>query len=255
MKPSQPPRRTPSNLSNFVHHQLNMYALAASAAGVGLLGLAHPADARIIYTPANQNIAGIFPLDLNHDGTPDFYFFHNSNAHFTESVSIRPNVSKNDMWGTQGNLASALLAGIRIGPSKHFSQGHGGSFGDGKLLWRIQVCGTQTPTCKTNTTGQWKPPITNHFLGLKFIINGKKHYGWARVSYVNAIATLTGYAYETIPGKPIVTGKRHDADNSRVQQANTASGGTSEPAGLGRLAQGASGLHAWRREEQLTSVQ
>ncbi len=46
MKTSSQPR-TPSRLSDSLHHRLNMYALAASAAGVGVLALAQPAEAEI----------------------------------------------------------------------------------------------------------------------------------------------------------------------------------------------------------------
>jgi hypothetical protein len=53
MKRSSRPSRTPSNLSDSVHHQLSMYALAASAAGVSALTSAHPAEAKIVYTPAH----------------------------------------------------------------------------------------------------------------------------------------------------------------------------------------------------------
>jgi hypothetical protein len=65
---------------------------------------------------------------------------------------------------------------------------------------------------------------------MKFTINGKVHYGWARLSVTNLkdkfriTATLTGYAYETIPNKPIKAGQTHDGDEAT----------------LGRLAQGAS---------------
>jgi hypothetical protein len=51
-----------------------MYALAASAAGVSLLALASPAEAKIVYTKTHRLLPGgkeIF-LDLNHDGTNDF---------------------------------------------------------------------------------------------------------------------------------------------------------------------------------------
>ena len=53
MKRSPRPSRTPSNLSDSVHQRLNMYALAASAAGVGMLALAQPGEARVVYTPAH----------------------------------------------------------------------------------------------------------------------------------------------------------------------------------------------------------
>jgi hypothetical protein len=77
MKLSSPPGRIPVKLSESVRHRLNMYALAASAAGVGMLALAQPAAARIVYTAAHMKI-GPFDkvvLDLNHDGTGDFRFY------------------------------------------------------------------------------------------------------------------------------------------------------------------------------------
>jgi hypothetical protein len=45
--------RTPFNLSVSVHHRLHMYALAASAARVGMLALAQFAETKIVYTPAH----------------------------------------------------------------------------------------------------------------------------------------------------------------------------------------------------------
>jgi hypothetical protein len=49
MKRSSRPRTT-VELSKSFHHQLNMYTLAATAAGVGVLTLVQPANARIVYT-------------------------------------------------------------------------------------------------------------------------------------------------------------------------------------------------------------
>jgi hypothetical protein len=57
MKRSPRPDRLPSNLSESIHQQLNMYALAAGAAGAGILALVRPADARIIYTSAHVRIS------------------------------------------------------------------------------------------------------------------------------------------------------------------------------------------------------
>src|SRR5208337_3467742 len=81
------PARVPSKLSESVHHQLNAYALAAGAAGVSLLALADPAQAKIVYTPGDVTFGGTPPLyeagrgsyylDLNHDGFPDFVFSWN----------------------------------------------------------------------------------------------------------------------------------------------------------------------------------
>jgi hypothetical protein len=49
MKRSPRPRKT-ADLSDSVHRQLNLYALAAGAAGVGMLALSQPTEAEIIYT-------------------------------------------------------------------------------------------------------------------------------------------------------------------------------------------------------------
>jgi hypothetical protein len=51
-----------------------MYTLAAGAAGVCILALAQPAEAKIVYTPANIRLGmnQHYDLDLNHDGITDF---------------------------------------------------------------------------------------------------------------------------------------------------------------------------------------
>ena len=88
--------------------------------------------------------------------------------------------------------------------------------------------------------GKWNN-VKNRYLGVRFQIDGKTHYGWARFSvevqkprYV-ITATLTGYAYETTQKKEIRAGQIHDAD------ANLA------PASLGRLARGAQTAPAMRK--------
>jgi hypothetical protein len=67
MKRSPRPRRVPGNLSKSVLRRLDFYALAASAAGVGMT--VQPADAKIIYTPTHVLIVGIVSVDLNHDSS------------------------------------------------------------------------------------------------------------------------------------------------------------------------------------------
>ena len=74
MKHLSSPRKT-ATLSDSVHHQLSIYALAAGAASVGMLALAKPAEGKIVYTPANVVIGygGVpsYQLDLNHDKKTD----------------------------------------------------------------------------------------------------------------------------------------------------------------------------------------
>jgi hypothetical protein len=97
---------------------------------------------------------------------------------------------------------------------------------------QVFVPGGRMVGLSSRTSGQWIN-VTNRYLGLKFKIDGKFHYGWARLNVKVArhppsiLVTLTGYAYETIPNKPIIAGKTKGPDVITVQ-----------PATLGKLALG-----------------
>jgi hypothetical protein len=220
--------RKPSNLSDSLHRQLGSYATAAGAAGVGLLALAQPAKAKIVYTPAHVTL-GSYNLDLDQDGLTDFTFqsYCNCTAYhdWGSWLTVGPAQSKNQIWGS-GSYAGALKRGVRIGP--------GGKFSPGKKLI-VSVL-----PYSSNSHGLWRNE-QNHYLGLQFVSQGKTHYGWARMNVsvwnYQFSALLTGYAYETVPNKPIIAGKTKGPDVITV-----------EPASLGHLARGAAAIRAWRKE-------
>jgi hypothetical protein len=257
--------RIPSSLSESINQQLKMYALAAGAAGVGALALAQPSEAKIVYTPANKIIPNkvVVNLDLNHDGSPDFYFYFSATifrGHRPPSpfggaeLWITPVQEGNQISGT-GTLrklpnASALPTGARIGSRRKFSPG--------KHLMATTNYGCST-TCNGSSNGQWKE-ASRRYLGLKFIIKGQIHYGWARLTvdadwgHEGIHATLTGYAYETVPNKPIIAGKTKGLDDvSNVEQPDPGvlHAPALKPASLGLLAIGAPALPIWRREDSL----
>jgi len=228
------PARVPSQLSESLHKRLSANTLAASAAGVSLLALAHPADAKIVYTPANLNIPpGAVPLDLNHDGVADFSLVYSGHtgttsngAFFERSLRATPVVSRNGVRGYR-NFASALPAGVRIGPKGHFLPSASGTM----ALYYLR----DHSTGKTSRFyhGPWAnngKGVKKRYLGLKFMIHGQVHFGWARLNVAmkgsKIRGTLTGYAYETIPNKPIIAGKTRGKNEAT----------------LGQLAQGASGV-------------
>jgi hypothetical protein len=234
--------RTASNLSESLHQRLNAYAIATGAAGMGMLTLAQPIEAKIIYTPANISIVNHSRLDLNHDHKADFSFTTfrtatTSGGHF--DLFVEPVGTKNRIWGT-GASASALGSGVRISPNKNkFSYGHD-LMGTWRWNWNSSA-----------SHGPWRK-VTTGYLGFRFEIKGKTHYGWARlfVQGFGEQAILTGYAYETIPNQAIITGKTKGEDDSAVEQPNPASPATptSQPATLTLLAIGVQGLSIWRRE-------
>jgi hypothetical protein len=233
VKQSIRPRKT-ADLSKTLSHRLNMYALAAGAAGVGMLALALPSEAKIVYTKTRQVLGagGSYKLDLAHDGTTDFLIRETGNGNSSTRLLAKEKFG-NAVQGniTQGmHYASALKRGEGIGPRQHFISGGN----DGETMIRVWY----DPDFVTyRTYGKWIN-ANNRYLGLKFKIKGKIHYGWARLSVDNFInditATLTGYAYETVANKPITAGKTAGPDVVTVQPS------------VGHLARGAAAIPAWR---------
>jgi hypothetical protein len=242
MPRSSRPIRTPANLSESLHQQLNMYALAAGAAGVGLLALAQPVEAKIVYTPAHRVIGpdSKYLLDLNHDGIPDFTITNSYNCP-DSCVSIVVAKPANGTHGVEGPLSSrghaswayALTAGAIIGPKRPFSASALEFAGSG-------VC---------NPAGSHWCNL-KRYLGLSFKIHGKTHYGWARISMGSAKgrieAVLLGYAYETIADKAIIAGATSGPQDAEPTASHSLH--TPKPATLGALAMGSPALAVWRRE-------
>src|SRR5215475_10458062 len=100
---ASPLLRKTAPISNSLHRRLNMYALAAGAAGVGALVSAPQAEAKIVYTPADVKIVlngGLIEFDLNHDGVNDFGFnntFHTSSSESFTGLAVQPLKAKNEI--------------------------------------------------------------------------------------------------------------------------------------------------------------
>jgi hypothetical protein len=269
MKRSSQPRTT-AELSKSLHQGLNTYALAASAAGVGMLALVQPAEAKIVYTPANVYIRCCFqlvPLDVNHDGVNDFAFSngtHSPGDRFYSSLSVRGYkgnaVVLHVTGGGQNKGAADLGAGVSVGPNRPFSHRTFSGFMAGYAAFG---------SGGHSFFGPWAhggKGVKNRYLGLKLTIKGEVHYGWARLTVSmgaprtgNIVGHLTGYAYETIPNKPIITGKTKGAEviDSAVEESNLTSlaAPNPKPATLDLLAIGAPALSIWRREESAGAAQ
>ena len=257
-------RRQTAPLGAGLEKSLSAYASTAVAAGVGLLAMARPSEAEVVYTPANVDIElnqGAVLVDLNHDGIADFAFwnFRFSSSLFDFAVDFNLYVGcapvgstcqnqGNEIWGRgvgsqYGRFASALPVGFRVGANKsYFQQSPKRKYGSVSSpvaqMAGLGLSYSDRNLAFSSTHGQWLY-TQDRFLGLRFMISGQVHYGWARVAVTREkggfAATLTGYAYETIPNKPIFSGQT-DAP-------------TLAPAALGRLAQGASGISAWREKK------
>jgi len=246
---NRPPRRTAAKLSQSTHRRLSSYALAASAAGVGMLALAPPSEAEIVYTPPDRIVViskgHSYNLDLNHDGITDFTLqvrTFSGTSTFSSVLSARPaagNGARGFETAQGAPWASALKAGAVIGRYQYFP---------GKLMAEI----VDTAGGSVISAGSWLN-VKNRYLGLSFQINGKTHYGWARLSVEKVqgalTAVLSGYAYETIANKSILAGKTKDTEKNGAADGAGLNGITPDAVTLGALAGGAPGLSTWRREQ------
>ena len=249
MRPAK--SRSAAQLGSLLERRIVAYV---AAAGAGLLGATVPAEAEIIYTPSNTPMAiavqnkgpALTELDMNNDGTPDFTFvmlstlvfrsttFVATTTRFKFFVAIDPSRKGNEIVaGEQPMAASAVPDGETIGPQQKFGS-------RGLYLWF-----SSAKSYVGRQSGSWEL-VEYAYVGLKFVINGEVHYGWARIKFAVpgglALAirqpSIYGYAYESTPNKPIVTG---DTGGSAEVSARSAAS-----ANLGMLAVGAAGLDFWR---------
>jgi len=280
-------KRGTSNLSDSVNQRLDAYTVAAVAAqktdscslyigpchhssarwpylagALGMLALAPLAEAKIVYTSANVDIRGSSyynRFDLNHDGINDIAFSQGCEAGtFVHRCwfDAKPLQKGNGIEGvthtsTNYGWAAALKAGAIIGPAKGFVQA---------------ATVTMASTDRGHRRGYWWYPQTR-YLGVAFEIKGKIHYGWMRFKgSSNRGATLTGYAYETIPGRAIKAGQTHGKDDIETSpdtmNLDDPGPGASlnpisdkpQPGSLGMLALGAPGVPLWRRKQEVEAM-
>jgi hypothetical protein len=269
-----PNSRRTSAFSGSAQRRLNTYALAASAAGVSLMALTQPSEAEIVYTPANATVnrSSSYSLDLNHDGIVDFMIADHAgewgSGAGTEQVLLVQAGKSNQVNCAYSFClstfiyAAALRRGAQIGQPQ---RRHGWLGHEAIMAEEILLNGS------TLYANSWAN-VANQYLGLRFQIDGEVHFGWARLSVKFHGGTpaertweahLTGYAYETVPGKAIIAGQTSGVSNDNKSGPEAVGRSVVIPgsarrrrapaplqiAPLGTLALGASGIALWRRED------
>jgi hypothetical protein len=272
MRRSPRPRKTAETLPAHLHQRLTAYALTAGATGVTLLALAKPSEAEIVYTPADQTIGrnGSYNLDLNHDGITDFRLSELAKKGLlggqssTQSLVVK-GVANNRVNCVYPYCLSTFIyaAALRPGSEIGLAQAQ-----HGWLPGFAQMAAEQRRNGNVYYFDSWNN-ATNHYLGLRFQIDGETHFGWARltVKFHAGLpqdrtweAHLTGYAYETIVDQSIKAGQTTEETDEAIEALHPGRlfpgsfvrkprPGAAQLASLGSLALGASGLALWRRDE------
>jgi len=197
---------------------INSFLLLASLL---LALLLIPAAAEVVYTPVNVSIAvnDSYPIDLNHDGVTDFVLRSHllqdyclGGDGYTWNLSVTPAAGA-AVVVANGSYAAGLLYGMHVDGDQNWSP-------SSALLSQLEW-----GPCGYGLYGQWSN-LPNRYLGLLFRMPGTNevHYGWAKVSevahfdglgHVHAVTILTGFAYETVAGRGILTGQTSEmADDS-----------------------------------------
>lgn len=221
--------------------------LASAAAtiittGSGVLALAPIANAEVVFTPANQVLNGYSSsafIDFNHDGVVDAVITVSNRFYNTSGCVHSGGILK--AWGQEARdgfivnkrgYAAAGRLGQQAGPENNFAR-------NAEMAGRFYGRCPGTHSSVRTSYGPWKDNKQERFLGVKFLIGPAPtpnvHYGWIRMKNTGGgYGTLTGYAYETIPNKPIIAGL-DETGKPFAEPVGVAVGG------LGRLAAGAHG--------------
>ena len=238
--------RSESEIAGHLQHRLAAYALAASAAGVCVLTGSVPSQAAPIcgtlnlelkyvdtyaFNPAAQAVAPFNIAQTFED------LSSHSNTFFKRGFFTPNSAGANALLGPKG-LPANLASGASIGP--------GGQFGKGQSYGLLFSYGPNNGGTKNRHKGNLKFGEAIDFVGYKFSLAGKAHYGWVRMQVPLArgipngttitLTNILDYGYESTPDTAILAG--------------SCAAGSSEnthPPSLGTLALGPRSLPLWRK--------
>jgi hypothetical protein len=207
---------------------------------------------------------------LNHDGIVDFTLTTQLVYGRGDRCSVvaKPETSQNTenkIWGNEMLKLKGLPNSTFIGAPDFNAgfvvdnKGATAQPAGAKVMVKLEsVIGTGDGTYRS-IVGAWAnhgQGVTNRFLAFAFTIDGQTHFGWARMDtggFSACSARLTGYAYETVPGKALRTGQT--SDDASDETANLLLPGNNDspkPGTLGALSLGWNGLAIWRRPEEMS---
>ncbi|MBL6964177.1 MAG: T9SS type A sorting domain-containing protein [Bacteroidetes bacterium] len=182
-----------------------------TSVAAGVVASAGIANAQIVYTDIDPDIMisdSSYLIDLNNDANADFrlihlyYYYSNSilNAIGLEGLNINEALGDTILSTSYSYVSfypAMLNANDDISENKQVWY-----YSSYALMYYNGVYGSYT-----FKGGNWKS-TTDKFLGLRFKMDGKWHYGWARIDITakGEAFIIKDYAYESYPEKHILAG-------------------------------------------------
>ncbi len=215
---SQPADSVRIASSNHLKRQIAQYSVAATVAGVSVLALTTPAIGEVVVTKKTIPIpvgSAAMPepvgVSLANNGVNDLLFSLTQDSMDPDRALF---VAADGVAsaGTFNPYATAMMRGAKIGP--------GITFESGGALVEFSATSNGYKFCRgywnSNPAGGFRAcgNPKNKYLGVRFLLNGQTHYGWVRLTVATnsdrngppLTATITGYAYETVPNTAIKAG-------------------------------------------------
>jgi len=165
-------------------------------------------ESMIVYTDIQPDFESLnendfYNLDLNNDGIVDFYLksMGESWAFWIEPSSTEHKI--NALAAVSGPFESYIVP--LNSDSLIYSNFENPLFYDSYGGYIVMDFCESFPTyCSYSWAYNY-----DKYLGLRFVINGLAHYGWARLDVTNNIQwKLKDYAYNATPNKPIIAGQK-----------------------------------------------
>lgn len=175
----------------------------------GAVVAATGANAQIVYTDVNpdyvhdaveQATFSVYPLDLNNDATVDFVI---ASKDTTSPAGVRTRFTLAAPYGAGNAVAGETLSSFDYALALDIN-----TMVDATLNW---IASTNTMAYNVDANNPYSENwngVTDKYLGLKFVVGGNTHYGWARLD-VNAIGdsvVVKDYAYNATANGGIMTG-------------------------------------------------
>ena len=162
----------------------------------------------IVYTDiepdfTSENLNDSYNLDLNNDQIIDYIVSSDFDSWEEWLGIVSDSNAENGIISTTPWYAHP----VPLDSEKEIFNLRGYSNGESYETWgffTIGDCFGGEPGC----TYDWKDK-GDKYLGLRFIVNGKIHYGWVRLDVASVNQwVIKDYAYNATPNKPILAGQK-----------------------------------------------